>query len=639
MVGDGRFRIKKFNGHNYQLWKMQMEDYLYQRDLYLPLSRKTKKPTSMTYIEWNILDRKALGTIRLCLATSLAFNISKETTKDGLMLALAKIYEKPSASNKVFLMKHLFNMKMSNSGSVVDHLNDFNTVTSQLSSVGVTFDDEVRALLFLCSLPESWNGLVMAISNSISRSSTLNFVDVVGAILSEEMRRKSSGETSDNALVVETRGRKIERGKIPGYHSKSRKGRSKSRSGIMCWKCRKKGHLKKDCKSRKGKEGCAQQETNHEVNVTGDVLQDTLILSLENIIDAWVVDSGASFHATPDKKHFHDYVQGDFGQVQLGDDKPYKIIGMGTVFIKHQNGNQWLLKELRHVPYLKKNLISARLRHMSEKGMQILHSKNLLPSLNYVDLKLCDKYVYGEQKRVRFLRVGKEKKSGKLELVHTDVWGPTQVSSLGGSHYYVTFIDDATRKTWIYCIQNKSDVFDTFKKWKALVENETGKRLKCRRLDNGGEYCSKEFDRYCSENGIRREKTVPGTPQENGVSKRMNKTIMERARCMRLHARLPLQFWADVVDIVVYIINRGPSSSLDGGIPEEAWTCKMVNYSFLKTFGCEAFVHINKENRTKPEAKSKKCTFIGYGFNEFCYHLYDYENHKIIRSRDVVFNE
>ena len=103
------------------------------------------------------------------------------------MQTLEKLYEKPSASNKVFLMKRLFNMKMSEGGSVADHLNDFNTVASQLSSIGVKFDDEVRALLFLCSLPESWNGLVMAISNSVSRSSTLNFDDVVGAILSEEM--------------------------------------------------------------------------------------------------------------------------------------------------------------------------------------------------------------------------------------------------------------------------------------------------------------------------------------------------------------------------------------------------------------------------------------------------------------------
>ena len=119
----------------------------------------------------------------------------------------------------------------------------------------------------------------------------------------------------------------------------------------------------------------------------------------------------------------------------------------------------------------------------------------------------------------------------------------------------------------------------------------------------------------------------------------MNKTIMERATSMRLHAGLPLQFWEDAVDTVVYLINRGPSSALDGGIPEEAWTGKKVNYSFLKTFGCEAFVHIDKENRTKLEAKSKKCTFIGYGVNDFGYRLWDYEGHKIIRSRDVIFNE
>ena len=78
---------------------------------------------------------------------------------------------------------------------------------------------------------------------------------------------------------------------------------------------------------------------------------------------------------------------------------------------------------------------------------------------------------------------------------------------------------------------------------------------------------------------------------------------MEHARCMRLHAGLPLQFWADVVDIVVYLINRGSSSSLDCGIPQETWIGKKVNYSFLRTFGCEAFVLIDKENRTKIEAK------------------------------------
>ena len=94
-----------------------------------------------------------------------------------------------------------------------------------------------------------------------------------------------------------------------------------------------------------------------------------------------------------------------------------------------------------------------RFGHMSEKGMMILHSRKLLLDLKLVCLEFCENGVYGKQKRIRFLRVGKPKKSEKLELVHTDVWGSDQVQSLGGSHYYVTFIDDATRKTWFYCIR------------------------------------------------------------------------------------------------------------------------------------------------------------------------------------------
>jgi hypothetical protein len=441
MSKDGKFRVKKFNGQNYQLWKMQMEDYLYQKDLFLPLGRVAKKPTAMKDEEWEILDGKALGTIRLSLAALVAFNISKEKTTKDLMDALAKLYEKPSASNKVFLMKRLFNMKMLEGGSVADHLNEFNTVTNQLSFVKVDFDDEVRALLILCSLPESWNYLVMVISNSVSGSNTLKFDDVVGVILSEEMRRKSIGETSGNALNMENRGRQKDRGKGSNNRGNYRKGRSKSRLGkIECWNCGKKGHLKKDCRAPK-KQRDGQHERNQEANVTGDVLQDALIISIDNISESWVVDSGDSFHATPHRKHFLDYVQGDFGQVHLGDDAPCKIVGMGKVKIKQCNGNQWLLKEVRHVPYLRKNLISTwqlasegcisiftdkmwkvikgslviakgekvgtlylctcntdssiylastgvdttlwhhRLRHMSEKGMQILHKINLLPDL------------------------------------------------------------------------------------------------------------------------------------------------------------------------------------------------------------------------------------------------------------------
>ena len=134
----------------------------------------------------------------------------------------------PRILKNVFLMKHLFNVKMLKGGSIGDHLNEFNTITSQLSSLKVNFDDEVRDLLILFSLPESWNGLVMVVSNFLSSLNTLKFDDVVGVILSEEMRSNSTCETSGNALTMESKGRHRARGKILGNHSKSRKERSKS---------------------------------------------------------------------------------------------------------------------------------------------------------------------------------------------------------------------------------------------------------------------------------------------------------------------------------------------------------------------------------------------------------------------------
>jgi hypothetical protein len=125
------------------------------------------KSTAMKDEEWEVLDRKALGMIRLSLTMSMAFNILEEKTTKERMDTLAKLYEKPLTSNKEFLMKRLFNMKMSEGGSVVDHLNEFYTVTNHLSYVKVEFDDEVRDLLILCSLPKRWNGLIMVVTLSL----------------------------------------------------------------------------------------------------------------------------------------------------------------------------------------------------------------------------------------------------------------------------------------------------------------------------------------------------------------------------------------------------------------------------------------------------------------------------------------
>ena len=111
-----------------------------------------------------------------------------------------------------------------------------------------------------------------------------------------------------------------------------------------------------------------------------------------------------------------------------------------------------------------------------------------------------------------FTKVGRALKPKKLELVHTDLWGPSPMESLGGSQYYITFIDDSSRKVWVYFLKLKSDVFEVFKKWKVIVETETGLKLKCLRSDNKGEYEDGGFKLFCVANGIRMEKNILGTP-------------------------------------------------------------------------------------------------------------------------------
>ena len=142
----------------------------------------------------------------------------------------------------------------------------------------------------------------------------------------------------------------------------------------------------------------------------------------------------------------------------------------------------------------------------------MLLSKEKLLELKSVDFDMCQSCILGKQKNVSFLKTNRTPKAEKLELVHTDLWGPSLVASFGGSRYYITFIEES-RKVWICFLKNKSDVFETFKKWKAMVEIETGLKVKCLRSENGGEYIDEGFSEYCAVHGIRMEKTIPGTPQ------------------------------------------------------------------------------------------------------------------------------
>ena len=145
-----------------------------------------------------------------------------------------------------------------------------------------------------------------------------------------------------------------------------------------------------------------------------------------------------------------------------------------------------------------------------------------------------------------------------LERVHTDVCGPFSTASIAKQRYYVIFIDDFSRRCWIYFMKKKDQTFLSFCEFKALAKKEFGKKIRALHSENGGEYVSQQFKYFCVVEGIKWERMAPHNPQQNGVAERKNISIMGATRVMLHDQGLPLHLWAEACNTVVYLHNRSP---------------------------------------------------------------------------------
>lgn len=278
----------------------------------------------------------------------------------------------------------------------------------------------------------------------------------------------------------------------------------------------------------------------------------------------------------------------------------------------------------------------ARLAHMNIRSMEALARKGYLKREEIKKLEFCEGCAMGKSHKQKFPK-GRHTTKETLEYIHTDLWGsPNLVSNLSGALYFLTLTDDISKKVWIYFLKTKDEVFSCFAEWKLMVENQTGKRVKCLRTNNGLEFCNRKMDDLCKESGIRRHKTCSYTPQQNGVSERLNRTIMDKVRSMLVEIGLSESFWAEAASTAVYIINRSPNASIRFEIAEERWSNMRPEYSHLKSFGCVAYVHQVKQ-KTSPMAS--KGVFLGYGQGTKGYRVWLIEEQRVVISKDVVFNE
>ncbi|KAJ0809226.1 putative RNA-directed DNA polymerase [Helianthus annuus] len=282
-----------------------------------------------------------------------------------------------------------------------------------------------------------------------------------------------------------------------------------------------------------------------------------------------------------------------------------------------------------------------RYGHISTTSMRLLQQKAMVRGMPYfiVNDALCVDCCVGKQSRKVIPKSSDWRAKDVLELVHSDICGPIKPTSQSGKRYILSFIDDYSRKAWVYLLKEKSETFENFKVFKSKVETETGKKVKGLRTDRGGEYLSEEFKRFCMDHGIKRQLTTSFTPQQNGVAERKNRTVMNMVVTLLAAKNMPKCFWAEAVVWSYYILNRCPTKALKDITPQEAWNGEKPNVEDLRVWGCLAYAHIPKEKRTKLDSKGMRCILVGKSEESKAYRLIDPKTMKVVISKDVLFEE
>ena len=313
-----------------------------------------------------------------------------------------------------------------------------------------------------------------------------------------------------------------------------------------------------------------------------------------------------------------------------------KLLGKGVT-----KGDLYFLEDTRPALELSNAFVSvsefpkdvmwhARLGHPHSHALNIL-----LPSINFKSD--CEACILGKHCRSVFPK-SKTIYENCFDLIHTDVW-TAPCASREQHKYFVSFIDEKSKYTWITLLQSKDRVLEAFKNFQNYITNHFNVKIKILGSDNGGEYTSTAFKHHLAAHGIIQQTSCPYTPQQNGVAERKNRHLMEVARSIMFHTNVPKRFWGDAVVTATYLINRKPTRVLLDSTPYEVLNKTKPSINHLRVFGCVCFVFVPGELRNKLEAKSTKAMFIGYSTHQKGYKCYDPEARRVLVSKDVKFLE
>src|SRR5579875_1494527 len=613
---------------------------------------------------------------------------------------LRGIHQTKGLANVLFLRRKFFTMKMQESDDLLQHINKVKTLADQLEALDVAVTEGDIVMTLLESLPSSYENLIVAMETKDIKDLTLEYVT---SRLMHEVARKKEHQTvaMDNAALVTQQHKSGNGGDSSYRRGEPLVCFNCGKPGHIAKNCfKKKGNRGEKANKAKVDD---DYEDYAFVASYGDALNMSDDWIVDSGATTYMSPQRAdfdTFETTTSKKVFmgDDSILEAIGKGSILVDTKVggctkrirfkdvlyvpklqsnllsvsKIVegGLNVSFVplrcsmKSQNGDTQAIAsrdgklyrlrcktvhrsgERAHIATSSKGgllLWHQRMGHLNVQSLKALPSlvSGLDRSILHGDAlpNTCEGCMMGKQHRHSFPKDGATRASKVLEIVHSDVCGPMRNASIGGARYFVTFIDDFSRKIWVYPIKAKSECFEKFKEFKALVEKELEAEIKVLRSDNGGEYTSNAFEAFLKHEGIAHQTSTPHTPQQNGVAERANRTIVEMARSMIYGQGLGLEFWAEAVKNAAYIRNRCPTSAVHGMTPQEAWCGKKPCIAHMRVFGCIAYAKIPDASRTRLEPKSVKCLFLGYCEGSKAYRLICLESKNIIKCCDVTFCE
>eukprot|EP00253_Pinus_taeda_P027098 PITA_27098 len=440
------------------------------------------------------------------------------------------------------------------------------------------------------------------------------------------------------------------------------------KSQVQCHYCKKYGHYANECR-RKQNDMNSRQNINfaNEENKNSQNVLLTCNIAQDKQEDVWFLDSRCSNHMTGNIAMFANLDEDVKSEVTTGTDSKIAVKGKGSVSIRARNGEQMTVPEVYYVPGLKCNLLS--IGQLIDKGYNVFLKYDTCTIRDIPPSKKIIAQVQMTSNRMFPLKLRADLKEGRTiaavtqevfqEQVKDENWlwhlrfghlnfGGLNLLHIKGMVKGLPLIEKPDslcegcilgKKTWVYMLKQKSEVFEKFHYFKTLVEKQCGHYIKVLRIDKGGEYISQDFLCFYRENGIQKQFTAMYTPQQNGVAERKNRTILDMVRSMLKAKHLPHEYWAEAITCTVYILNRCPTKAVMNRIPEEAWSGQKQTVTHMRVFGCVAYAHVPNQLRRKLDSKGEKCVFVGYCGESKAYKLYNPSTKKLIVSRDVQFIE